>query len=164
MAERFEEMATIERGYVEWRSLIAEVPVERMAEPGDSGEWSVKDIVAHVAWYEWWTAEFVRTKTWPAMPAHLDLADMNARNDAYYAERKNDPAAQILEEADCWHAGLIASLAAVTEAEWADSTLLGMPPGDEWQLATLVAENTFRHYAAHMPAIRAWIDKNAIRP
>jgi hypothetical protein len=58
----------------------------------------------------------------------------------------------------------MAALAGVTAAEWADSTLLGMPSGDQWQLDTLVAENTFRHYAAHTPTISAWIDTNATRP
>ena len=36
----------------EWEAALAEIPSERMTEPGLAGGWSVKDLIAHVAWSE----------------------------------------------------------------------------------------------------------------
>jgi hypothetical protein len=36
----------------EWDRVLAEVRKEQMLEPGLPGGWSVKDVIAHVNWYE----------------------------------------------------------------------------------------------------------------
>src|SRR5207237_2743438 len=35
-----------------WEELLSRVGEARMEEPGVEGDWSVKDIVAHITWYE----------------------------------------------------------------------------------------------------------------
>ena len=35
-----------------WNALLAQVGMERMETPGVEGEWSVKELVAHLTWYE----------------------------------------------------------------------------------------------------------------
>src|SRR5687768_9949073 len=35
-----------------WDALLAEIPIERMEEPNAIGDWTVKDVIAHVAWGE----------------------------------------------------------------------------------------------------------------
>src|SRR5579884_1100926 len=35
-----------------WDALLAQVGADRMEEPGVEGAWSVKEIVAHLTWYE----------------------------------------------------------------------------------------------------------------
>ena len=35
-----------------WEALFAEVGEARMLQPGVAGEWSVKDVIAHVMWSE----------------------------------------------------------------------------------------------------------------
>lgn len=37
-----------------WENLLAAVGEARMTEPGVAGQWSVKDIVAHVGYWECW--------------------------------------------------------------------------------------------------------------
>lgn len=39
-----------------WDELLAEVAQHGMTEPGLAGNWTAKDIVAHVTWYERETA------------------------------------------------------------------------------------------------------------
>src|SRR5258708_9355311 len=36
----------------QWNTLLAEVGLERIGVPGVEGEWSVKEVVAHLTWYE----------------------------------------------------------------------------------------------------------------
>ena len=40
-----------------WDAVLAEIPAAQMAEPGVAGEWSVKDIIAHVTYHERWFAD-----------------------------------------------------------------------------------------------------------
>ena len=41
-------LATIEREREAWESLVAEVGETRMLEPGPMGDWSFKDLIAHL--------------------------------------------------------------------------------------------------------------------
>jgi uncharacterized damage-inducible protein DinB len=36
----------------EWDALLTQISPERMTLPGAAGEWSIKDIAAHVSWVE----------------------------------------------------------------------------------------------------------------
>jgi hypothetical protein len=153
----------LERGFQEWRAVIAEVPAERLAEPGVSGEWSVKDIVAHVAFSEWWLAEFIRARAWPAVPDAMNVADADERNAAYFALRRHDAAEVILDEAARWHNELVEAIVAASDAEIADTALLGMPPGDRWRFDSLVQGAGVRHYPEHIAAIRAWLARTSPR-
>jgi hypothetical protein len=35
-----------------WETLLAEIPLALLTEPGVIGEWSIKDIIAHISWGE----------------------------------------------------------------------------------------------------------------
>src|SRR5436853_1562808 len=45
-------LETIRDARVRWEGLLAEVGEERMQIPGVEGNWSVKDIIAHVSYFE----------------------------------------------------------------------------------------------------------------
>ena len=45
-------LATMRRERAQWNALLAEVGEAQMTEPGVAGAWSVKDIIAHITWYE----------------------------------------------------------------------------------------------------------------
>ena len=38
----------------EWDALMAEVGAARMTEPGAAGDWSIKDVTAHLTSYSRW--------------------------------------------------------------------------------------------------------------
>jgi DNA-binding ferritin-like protein len=72
----------------EWDALIAQVPEERLAEPGvegEGGKWTVKDIVAHVAIYEDWLAQQINAGG-PNTPHEVDAMTHDQRN-AWIFER-----------------------------------------------------------------------------
>lgn len=152
-----EMIAAIKTGHDKWLGLLAEVGKERMTTPGVAGEWSVKDIVAHIAWYEWWLGEWIRTHNWPAIPEHLNSVDTDTRNNAYFAEKRHTPLEQVLAEEDQYHNGLVAAVERLSDAEFADQTLLGLPAGKGWDFQDLIPESTFRHYAEHGETVRAWL-------
>ena len=42
----------VKTGRGEWTELLSMVDADAMLKPGQEGEWSAKDILAHVMWYE----------------------------------------------------------------------------------------------------------------
>ena len=42
----------VEETYGSWEMLLADVPNDRWEESGVSGDWSLKDIIAHITWHE----------------------------------------------------------------------------------------------------------------
>ncbi len=45
-------LGLIERDRAHWETLLGSIPEVWMTEPGVEGEWSIKDIIAHIAWGE----------------------------------------------------------------------------------------------------------------
>lgn len=41
-------MNTLQETRAQWEELLAQVEEERMLQPGATGKWSVKDVIAHV--------------------------------------------------------------------------------------------------------------------
>src|SRR5689334_21937574 len=82
-----------------WDDLIARFSHDRLLEPGVEGEWSVKDVIAHVAAYEDWTAEqmenahrgrTVSEQDFQAMGAE-GWYDIDNRNRRLYESIKDKP-------------------------------------------------------------------------
>ena len=52
MTERYtatDVLATIDQERTGWETLLAEIGEERMETPGASGDWTVKDVIAHIS-------------------------------------------------------------------------------------------------------------------
>src|SRR3954468_12320188 len=56
-----------------WDGLIAQVPDSTLSEPALPGGWSVKDLMAHVAAYENWTAAQIRAASERREPTSREL-------------------------------------------------------------------------------------------
>jgi len=115
--ERTELLAAVEAGWNEWQALLATLTPEQMVEPALPGGWTVKDAIAHIAFYEWWVGEFIRTRTWPPAPhPSLDTWDMDARNDAFYELNKDRALDDVLAESHRVHQVLVDAVSALTDA------------------------------------------------
>ena len=54
-------LARYDAEFDRWRSALDAVGMDRMDEPGVMGEWSAKQLVAHVAGWQWKTLASLRT-------------------------------------------------------------------------------------------------------
>lgn len=81
----------------ELESVVAQVPLECMNEPGACGSWSVKDVLAHLAVGNDWLALQLERRARREGPGpeelqrdqELGLADNETRN-TYYAQQHRD--------------------------------------------------------------------------
>ncbi len=144
---------------IQWNGLLAQVGLDRMEVPGVEGDWSVKELVAHLTWYEQGIVEGARqalsTGTFTRRrPAGLGLDELNA---SIAAESRARPASDVLAEADEVFGQLLALIAACPEDILNDPRRLGLP--EDMMPWMGVANNSYAHYRQHEPALRAWLEQ-----
>ncbi|HEY7093487.1 MAG TPA: DinB family protein [Ktedonobacterales bacterium] len=151
-------LAEILRGErTQWNALLDQVGLDRMDIPGVEDEWSVKQLVAHLTWYEQVVLEgaqqALNTGTFSRRrPDGVGLDEMNA---LIAEESRARPASDVLAEADAVFGQLLALIATCPDAILNDPQLLGLP--DDMPPWMRVANNSYAHYREHEPALRAWL-------
>lgn len=136
-----------------------------MSEPGVSGDWSLKDISAHVTAYERGLVSWLQAAQngdLLELP-DLDHPDLAHRNALIYAANQNRPLRDVLAESEKVFAQLLALVEALSEDQ------LVNPEGTDWfvvprwhtsrPLWQCIADDSFRHYQQHVPDIRAWLER-----
>ncbi len=152
---RLAEILRTERA--QWNALLAQVGSDRMEIPGVVGEWSVKQLVAHLTWYEQAIVEGAQQvqstgKFSRRRPEGVSMHDVNAQIAAEGQERS---AADVLAEADSVFAQMLAVIQAVPTEMLNDPRLLGLP--DDVTPWMAVANNSYAHYCEHEPELSAWL-------
>ena len=143
-----------------WNALLDQVGLDRMDIPGVEGEWSVKQLVAHLTWYEQAVVEgaqqALNTGTFSRRrPEGMSLDEMNAQ---IAEESRARPASDVLAEAEAVFGQLLTLIAACPDAILNDPQLLGLP--DDMPPWMRVANNSYAHYREHEPALRAWLARD----
>jgi hypothetical protein len=145
----------------EWEALLADIGPARMEQPGVNGDWTMKDIVAHLTGWNRWlvarlqAAERGEPSPQPAWPAHLQSDD--EINAWIYQAYRNRPLSDVLAETAQTHHQLLAVIGALP----ADARFELVEP--EFQLVWLgdqrfVASEFFDHFRDdHEPDVRAWL-------
>ena len=152
-------------GREEWDALIAQIPDSARTEPALAGGWSVKDLIAHVAAFENWTAAQIRAANEGRAPTDRELYgveempvdpegwDLDRQNAAIYAQYKEMPLAEVMTFSSQAFADLVAAVEAVAEEDFArtgaqtwtdDTTLLEIIPGQ-----------CYAHYEQHADELRS---------
>src|SRR6476469_2870693 len=107
-------LATLLARRAAWDATLALVPPARMTEPGVAGPWSVKDIIAHLTYYERWVAdrlhEGLRGEAY--QPGDLDRLPFDERNDRIFQQRREQPLADALAASHAAFADLVAGVEA----------------------------------------------------
>lgn len=138
-----------------WHALLAEVGEGRMERPGPMGDWTLKDLAAHLT--GWRERTIRRIEAGPGRepptpwPGHLTGDD--AINAWIYERNRDRPLREVLAEADASFARLAAAVAALPDED------LTAPGRFAWlEGQPLVAADFFGHlHEEHEPSIRAWL-------
>ena len=143
-----------------WKRLLDNIGEAHMTEPGVAGEWSIKDIVAHLTGWRRRTVGRLQAalkrepEPAPPWPPHLQTDDeINAWINASNRDR---PLADILQESDVVFQQLVDTLSAFPEAELLDPNRFGWTGGEPLSGAAFFAH----FHDEHESDMRAWLDKN----
>jgi len=152
---RLAEILRTERA--QWNALLDQVGLDRMDITGIEGEWSVKQLVAHLTWYEQAVvdgAQQLQTAgTFPRRrPAGMSMDEMNAQ---IAEESWGRSASDVLADAQAVFERLLVVIEQCPQDLLNDPRLLGLP--DDMPPWMRVANNSYAHYREHEPALRAWL-------
>lgn len=156
-AQREELVAALENSRTNMEGLLDKAGEDRLAQPGVTGEWSIKDILAHVtAWEErilaWAEALHQRTRPRPApWPSGLSEEQVNA---FIFEHNRARSLQEVLEHWRHVHQEIIYTVQSLSEedlfghkVDWLNGSFADSVPG-----------NSYEHLDQHANEIRSWIE------
>ena len=143
----------------QWEALLGDIGEAHMTQPGVAGEWSIKDIVAHLTgWRRRTVGRFqaaMRHEPTPPPPWPPELPTDDEINAWMHASDRDRPLADVLAESRAVFQQLVDSLSAFPEAELLDPKRFEWMGDEPWNGAAL-----FGHFhEEHEPDMRAWLDQ-----
>ncbi len=139
-----------------WRDVVAEVG-DRLDEPGPMGEWTFRDLAAHLmGWRERTLGRLEAAadgRPDPPDPWPSDLDDDDAINDWFQTQAAGRPAAEVLADIDASHDRLAAALSRLPVEVLTD------PNGLPWLDGAAAADIDWvsHFHEEHEPSVRAWL-------
>ena len=143
----------LKKARAEWDALLQTIDAEQMMHPGIGGEMSVKDVIAHIAWFEREMVAVLQQQALVGSPYWQLPTD--ERNALIFAENRERPLTNIRAEATTIFAQLVDALAQFPHNDLSDPTLFRDMPLD-WIPWQIIAQNSFEHYAHHQRDIEMW--------
>ena len=142
----------------EWDVCIEQIPQDKMTIPNSIGTWSIKDIIAHLTYYEVWMANRLheRLRGEVYYPNEWDMMHWDARNALIYERDKNIPVDDVLRASKEAFQRLIDGVEANSEAFLIEpQQFQGLPmPILVWDM---IRSEVYDHYRQHIPSIEEWI-------
>ena len=158
-------LAILQSERTRWEAILAEVDASRMTQPGVAGEWSLKDVIAHIAVYEEWTGavleELMRGETKTLDSGQLEDVDMERRNARFFKENQHRSLPEVLAFSQQAFQHLLTVVQSLPEED-----LIGASPQFKHLLPSYwpdvplwkaIASNSYEHYHQHIPDIRIWL-------
>lgn len=156
-------LRAIRNARYEWDALIAQVPPHRLSEPVAKGQWSIKDIIAHVTEYDRWLALGLALRLQKPPQIWLDDISLDEFNEILHQQVAGRVPADILRDSDQVFQDLIKEVEAKSEAHlFGTHRVIGVPY-DVIPFKLLKSES-YGHYLDHLPAIRAWFSSHTLNP
>ncbi len=149
-------LAQIYAGREELEATLARVPEEQMQAPILGDGWSVQDLLGHLAfWQDLLVARFAALRAGRTPDPVTDIDALNARilNDFRHMSLE-----EVREREQAAYQQILDMIESASDDElfkpdtfaWTNGNpFLVWIPGDTWE-----------HYAEHLPALQAWLDKN----
>ena len=141
----------IETAWSAFKDSFADLPDSRLTEPGVTGDWSVKDILAHVSiWEDEAIKHLPHIITGGTPPRYsVTYGGIDAFNAQMVAQRSALPLAEVRRQLDDTHQRLIEVVQAMPEEQITRET----------RARRRLRLDTYSHYPIHTKAILAWRER-----
>jgi hypothetical protein len=141
-------LTKLEQAWALFTESYVGLSAEQMVEPGVTGDWSVKDILAHINWWEEEALKYLPLILQGKRSARY--ADLYGGIDAFNAQmtelKRGLSLGEVLEQLEETHARLIEYIQAVPEEQFASET----------RFRRRLRLDTYSHYPEHILAIGEW--------
>ena len=144
----------LDRAWEAFKQSYAGLPDAELLEPGVTGAWSVKDIIAHVTWWEEEALTHLPLILTGGRPPRYSVTygGIDAFNARMTEQRKDWSLAKVLRQRDEVHHRLVAFIESVPIHEAAGET----------RFLRRLRLDTYGHYPKHARGIRLWRERAAV--
>jgi len=147
-------LSQVTQSRARWDRLVGQVAPEEMQLAGFCGEWSLKEVMAHILWHEREMQAMLETRNFGGSP-YWELPT-DERNERIHHEMRTLELTAVRAQASQTFEALLELLQGLPEESLNDAAAFpGMP--EEWRPWELLASNTYEHYADHSQQAEAWI-------
>jgi len=157
-AQWLEEIRSVRTG---WENLLNEIRPERLLEPGAEGSWSVKDVLAHITYWDEVAARYLEGALKGERPAKSKYSglDTDEYNEALYQDNKDRSLDDLLQWSARTHERVISAVEQLSEEDLANANLYPWLNGTP--LREIVEGNGYGHMSEHTNDVRAWLEGKA---
>lgn len=146
-------LSKLDAAWAEFHASYASLSDKQLLEPGVTGDWSVRDTIAHLTW---WDAEALRHLPVIVAGGHppryrTTYGGIDAFNRQMHAQRRASSLADVLRQAHATHEQLVAYLQRLPPEQWLDNS----------RFRRRLRLDTYVHYPLHTAEIRAWRARHA---
>lgn len=146
-------LSMVDTEHLALQNTLAQIDEAHMLQPGVTGEWTVKDIIAHITWSEREMMGILERRASDGGSALWDLPQ-DERNEQVVKESRARSLAEVLGDARAVYSRLRDLLDKVSDEDLNDPQHLKMPPN--WTPWQIFAGSTYTHYRQHREMIKAW--------
>jgi len=148
-------LENLRREHDAWETQLSRVDSDQMTQPGVVGDWSVKDLVAHVTWSEREMLDVLETMT--LVGSELWQLSNDERNAIVYEQNRHRPLDEVLLEERDVYQRLLDLIRGLNDQDLNDPhSFKDMP--DDWIPWMVLRGNTYKHYHEHSQNLQAWLD------
>lgn len=150
--DRQQLLKKLDKAWQEIQASYAGLSDSQLTEPGVTGNWSVKDILAHVTTWEEEALKYLPLIVKGGRPPRYSVkyGGIDAFNAQMTEQKRGLSLADVLRQLDETHGRLIAYIQSVPEEQFTQET----PFRHRLRL------DTYSHYPIHTRMIRAWRERS----
>lgn len=164
MAEQMDKASILDElrsKYAALEGILAPLDEAQMTTPGVIGNWSIKDILAHISSWQhrllaWLHA--ARHNEEPTISGPDSEEEMDRLNEQFYKENRSRPLADVLGGFRSSYLQIVEAVQAMPEEDLIDPQRFSWLNGDS--LRQLVAGDTYDHYQEHRQQIEEWLARS----
>ena len=141
----------LETAWSELKASYADLSESQLTKPGVTGDWSVKDILAHVTTWEAEALKYLPDILAGKKPPRYSVlyGGIDAFNARMAEEKRGLSLSEVLAQLEATHRELLDQVHSAPEGQFARET--------RWRRRLRL--DTYSHYPEHTRAIRAWRER-----
>lgn len=144
---------------IEWEATSSLLNQEEQNKTRVAGEWTVKDIYAHLLWHEREMLNWLRAGRFEGSP--LWNQPLDARNRAIWEESRDLPADDVRQASRDVHEALVKTIETLSDAQLNEASQWPGMPAD-WTPWQILADNTYLHYQDHAQDLKQFLSRAAL--
>jgi hypothetical protein len=157
-AKLLDEMRT---KYAALEDILAPLDETQMTTEGVNGDWSIKDVLAHITAWQHRLLVWLHAATQNEEPAISGLDSdeaMDRLNEQFYKENKSRPLDDVLTDFRTTYMQIVDEVQVLNEEDLTDPHRFTWMKGNP--LWYIIAGNTYEHYQQHRGPIQEWLARS----